>query len=325
MHSFRTEINCSPTQPIELHHNLITVGSCFADQLGGHLQQSKFPILVNPFGTCYNPISIHQLLIQALDEGLDERYLIERDGYWYHHDYHSQFTATSREVLIAQLREQQKAVKKMLMKADVIMLTYGTAWVYELKPDYRVVSNCHKVPTTRFAKRLLTVSEIVGSFHTLFDRLKSVRPALRMIMTVSPVRHMKDTLELNSVSKSVLRLATYELQQQPAVDYFPAYELVLDDLRDYRFYQRDLIHPSDEARDYVYEKFSDRYLTDSTRKLIATLQEIQKALHHKPFQIASTAHQKFLKDTLSRLESIQDRMTVHEEIEAVRKQLASNG
>lgn len=325
MPSFRTEINCSPTQPIELHHNLITMGSCFADQLGAQLKQNKFPILVNPFGTCYNPISIHQLLIQAWDENLDDRIVTERDGYWYHHDYHSQFTATSREALITQLREQQQAVKKMLMKADVLLVTYGTAWIYELKPDNRVVSNCHKVPAAQFTKRLLSVAEIVDSFHKLFERLKSARPSLRIIMTVSPVRHIKDTLELNSVSKSVLRLAAHEVQQLPEVDYFPAYELVLDDLRDYRFYQRDLIHPSDEARDYVYEKFSNRYLTDSTRKLIATLQEIQRALNHKPFQIASAAHQKFLHETILRLESIQDRIPVQAELEQVRRQLNTHG
>jgi hypothetical protein len=190
---------------------------------------------------------------------------------------------------------------------DVLIITYGTAWVYELQSNHQLVNNCHKVPASQFIKKLLSATEIIQSFNTLVQTLKTIRPELRILVTVSPVRHSKDTFELNTVSKSILRLVCHELQQH--VDYFPAYEIMMDDLRDYRFYERDMLHPSAEARDYINQKFSDRYFTADTLKLIHTLNEIQKALAHKPFQVTSAAHQHFLKDTLRKLESIQQQVS----------------
>lgn len=322
MNSFRTEINCSPAQPIGLDEKILTMGSCFADQFGQWLANNKFTVLANPFGTTYNPVSIHNLLLNALNNYIDQNLFTERNGLWFHHAYHSQFTANSKAELVASLQQVQKQVREFLQHVDVLIITYGTAWVYELQSTHQLVNNCHKVPASQFSKKLLSVTEIIQSFNTLVQTLKSVRPALRILVTVSPVRHSKDTFELNTVSKSTLRLACHELQQQ--AEYFPAYELMMDDLRDYRFYERDMLHPSSEARDYINQKFSDRYFTADTLKLIYTLNEIQKALAHKPFQIASAAHQHFLKDTLRKLESIQHQVSVTTEIESVRAQLSNH-
>ncbi|MCW5912664.1 MAG: GSCFA domain-containing protein [Cyclobacteriaceae bacterium] len=321
MNSFRTEINCLPGKPIGLDNKILTAGSCFADQLGQWLASNKFTVSGNPFGTTYNPVSIHNLLLDALSETLDPNLFTERAGLWFHHAWHSQFVASSKDELATALQQTQKQVRAFLNELDILILTYGTAWVYELKSSGRLVANCHKVPGTQFNKRLLSVQEIVQSFSTLIQKLKALRPGLRIIFTVSPVRHIKDTFELNNVSKSVLRLACHELQQKDLAEYFPAYEIMMDDLRDYRFYERDMIHPSAEARDYISRKFSDRYFTADTLKLIHTLNEIQKALVHKPFQIASAAHQHFLKDTLRKLESVQHQLPVAAEIEQVRAQL----
>jgi len=322
MNSFRTEINCSPTQPIGLEQKILTIGSCFADQFGQWLANNKFTVLANPFGTTYNPVSIHNLLLDALDNNIDQNLFTERNGLWFHHAYHSQFTANSKAELLMILQDVQKQVRAFLQHADVLIITYGTAWVYEIQSTNQVVNNCHKVPASQFNKKLLSATEIIQSFNTLVQTLKTIRPELRILVTVSPVRHSKDTFELNTVSKSTLRLACHELQQH--VDYFPAYEIMMDDLRDYRFYERDMLHPSAEARDYINQKFSDRYFTADTLKLIHTLNEIQKALAHKPFQIASAAHQHFLKDTLRKLESIQHQVAVTTEIESVRAQLTSH-
>lgn len=321
MNSFRTEINCSPALPINLDHKILTVGSCFADQFGQWLTNNKFQVLSNPFGTTYNPISIHQLLENSLNEFIDPAMFTERNGFWLHHAWHSQFVAASKEELITTLHQTQAKVNAFLHQADVLILTYGTAWVYELKAGNQLVANCHKVQADRFTKRLLSTSEIEASFHALNQKLNTIRPSLRVICTVSPVRHLKDTFELNQVSKSVLRLACHQLQQQNLAAYFPAYEIMMDDLRDYRFYERDKIHPSAEARDYINQKFSDRYFKPETINLIHTLNEIQKALAHKPFQVASSSHQIFLKETLRKLESIQHQVPVATEIAHVRAQL----
>ena len=321
MNSFRTEINCSPALPINLDHKILTVGSCFADQFGQWLTNNKFQVLSNPFGTTYNPISIHQLLENSLNEFIDPALFTERNGFWLHHAWHSQFVAASKEELITTLHQTQAKVNAFLHQVDVLILTYGTAWVYELKAGNQLVTNCHKVQANRFTKRLLSTSEIEASFHALNEKLNTVRPGLRVICTVSPVRHLKDTFELNQVSKSVLRLACHHLQQENLAAYFPAYEIMMDDLRDYRFYERDKIHPSAEARDYINQKFSDRYFKPETINLIHTLNEIQKALAHKPFQVASSSHQIFLKETLRKLESIQHQVPVATEIAHVRAQL----
>lgn len=322
MNSFRTEINCSPERPIGLDQKIITLGSCFADQFGQWLSNNKFQVVGNPFGTTYNPVSIHNLLYDSLSEALNPDLFIERNELWFHHAYHSQFAAQSKAALSDIIQQKQKQIRVFFQQADLLILTYGTAWVYELKSSGRLVANCHKVPGTQFTKRLLSVAEISASFNSLVQKLKPIRPNLRILVTVSPVRHIKDSFELNNVSKSVLRLACHEFQQQNQAEYFPAYEIMMDDLRDYRFYERDMIHPSAEAREYINQKFSNRYFTADTLKLIQTLNEIQKALAHKPFQLASVAHQHFLKDTLRKLESIQHHLPVTAEIEHVRAQLA---
>lgn len=321
MNTFRTEINCSPVSPIGLDHKILTIGSCFADQFGQWLIINKFTVLANPFGTTYNPVSIHNLLLDAFNNRVDSTLFIERNGLWFHHNWHSQFTANSQAELLAELQRVQKQVRALLQEVDIVIITYGTAWVYEHQSAGQLVNNCHKVAAAQFRKRLLTVAEIEISFRALIQTLKSIRPNLRVICTVSPVRHLKDTFELNQVSKSALRLACYQLEKEKLADYFPAYEIMMDDLRDYRFYERDMIHPSAEAREYINEKFSNRYFTSDTLQLLQTLNEIQKALAHKPFQLASAAHQTFLKQTLHKLESIQHRLPVASEIESVRAQL----
>ena len=320
--SFRTELNCSSRTAIELHHKIVTLGSCFADQFGQWMKSNKFQVCTNPFGTTYNPISIHQLLLQSLEDSLDKALFVERDKLWFHHGYHSQWSATTCEQLEQTIHQQQQVVKQFIKTADVLILTYGTAWVYHLIQNDQLVSNCHKVPTSQFIKQLLDEKEIHQSFDELYKRIKALNPALRIMLTVSPVRHLKDTLELNSVSKGLLRLVCHQLEQRyDSVDYFPAFEIMMDDLRDYRFYERDMIHPSAEARDYINQKFSDRYFSEDTRNFIKTWDGIQKALTHRPFHLKSVAHQKFLKDTLEKLESVRNLVSVNEEINLIQSQL----
>lgn len=232
LNTFRTEITCPSTRPINLQDRILTTGSCFADLFGQWLHSNKFQVLVNPFGTNYNPISIHQSLTDALHHQLNEQLFIEHQGVWHHFHYHSQWSSKNKEDLKASIQKIQQEVKQFLTRSNVLIITYGTAWVYEYKKQNCVVSNCHKIPGKEFDKRLLSVEEVTASFHLLSAELKHLRPDLRIIVTVSPVRHVKDTLVLNSVSKATLRLACHAMAQLHAdVAYFPSYEIMMDDLR----------------------------------------------------------------------------------------------
>jgi hypothetical protein len=194
------------------------------------------------------------------------------------------------------------------------MITYGTAWVYQRQDTGEIVSNCHKMPAAAFAKSLLTQKQILASFDAFYRHLKAMNPVIKLVLTVSPVRHLKDTLALNSVSKSLLRLCCHTITEQyPGVDYFPAYEIMMDDLRDYRFYKSDMIHPSADAEDYIWERFLECYASASLREFIAKWQVIQSALKHKPFHPGSSGHQIFLQQTVQQLEALSHLVDVEKE------------
>jgi hypothetical protein len=202
------------------------------------------------------------------------------------------------------------------------MITYGTAWTYTRKDTGEVVANCHKVPAHQFEKELCTQKRMLDSFGECYSKLKAFNPNLNIILTVSPVRHLKDTLELNSVSKSVLRLTCHTLTQQHAdVHYFPAYEILLDDLRDYRFYKSDMIHPSADAEEYIWAKFCRQYVDDHTLAFLEKWKKIRSALQHKPLHVTSSAHQEFLQGLLAQLHELREVVSVDEEMESIKKQL----
>ncbi|MFM7856477.1 MAG: GSCFA domain-containing protein [Flammeovirgaceae bacterium] len=301
---------------------LLTMGSCFADAIGNQLLANKFTVSVNPFGTVYNPVSLHHLLNLTLNNqsAADNGFLVREDIHL-HHSFHSQFWALSKEELTIQLQSTITEQHYWLMGTDVLLLTYGTAFVYVKNSTGKVVSNCHKVPSQNFSKKLLSVEDVVDSFKDTFEKLKQQKPNLQCVLTVSPVRHTKDGLEQNAVSKSVLRLACHRLQELNDVHYFPAFELMMDDLRDYRFYKTDRIHPTDEAEEYIGEKFADCFFDESTKKILNEWHEIKSALHHKPFQPKTVAHQAFLQNLLKRLTAISHKMNVQHELAELQSRL----
>jgi hypothetical protein len=323
--NFRTELDIETASfSIGLNDDAITIGSCFSDAIGEKLKQNKFDVLANPFGTVYNPLSIHQLLLMAIrKESPRMDGYCQRDGFFLHHDFHSAFADKSQELLEESLVGQLIRVSNALRTCRVLIITYGTAWVYEQKSTRHVVANCHKTPQQQFDKFLLTQKRILESFVTFYRALLEINPTIKVILTVSPVRHVKDTLELNSVSKATLRLTCHTITEvNPQVVYFPAYELVLDDLRDYRFYKSDLIHPSAQAEIYIWEKFCAAYFTPDTRNFLKRWDKIQAALHHRPFNPDTASHQKFLKALLSELNELSHFVDVKFEMELVKKQLA---
>lgn len=303
--------------------SVVTTGSCFADRFGEWLTENKFSVLRNPFGVSYNPLSIHRQLEAALTgERVQPEHIVFREGNYVHLDFHSDFRNATKSSLLDQIIRRMEETGRTLASATWVMITYGTAWVFDYLPTGCTINNCHKLPAKEFQKRLLGVDEIVASFERLHQQIIARRPDVHLLLTISPVRHVKDTLEGNSVSKAVLRLAVDQIQKKfPNVAYFPAFEIMMDDLREYRFYKDDLIHPNTLAESYLWEKFEHQFLADTTRAQLAEWQSIKKALEHKPFEPNGAHHQQFLEALLGRLEKIAAALPVTEERNAVARKL----
>ncbi len=310
---------------IKLTDALTTTGSCFSDAMGKQLLNHKFNTLANPFGTLYNPLSIHTLLNKAIsNEPLPSHSFVSREDIHANYFFHSQFNALSKKELEENLASVLQKVHQRLERPGFLLITYGTAWVYTEKHSGQVVANCHKMPSVLFEKRLLSVHEIKENFKQLMESLHKLNNNINLILTVSPVRHVKDSLEMNSVSKSVLRLACHELVQDDSrVTYFPAYEIMMDDLRDYRFYKDDLIHPTAFAEDYIWEKFQQSYFDADTIAFIKKWKEIKAALAHKPFHPSSTAHQQFLQALYTKVNELKNVVNVEEELLLIKSQLTT--
>jgi GSCFA family len=325
--SFRTELTVAPMpQPLQLQSRVLTMGSCFAEVIGQKMLLYKVATLVNPFGTIYNPLSLFKLLGAALAPNQEfDGELVERDGLWYAYDLHSSFAAPSRPALLARIRQGLQQTHDFLRQADLLVLTFGTAVGYIHRESGQLVANCHKIPQRAFDKTLLPLADMEGAFAGLQARLQALNPALRILFTLSPVRHLKETLEGNSVSKALLRVLCHQLRQQyPALEYFPAYELLLDDLRDYRFYKPDLIHPTEVAEDYIWEKFMGAYFDEAFRQFTGEWDKIRQALAHRPFQPASAAHQQFLQNTLAKLQQLHRQVDCSAEMAQVKNQLGAS-
>ena len=294
---FRTTFSIPESlDKISHQQNILTIGSCFSDEIGGRLVQSKFKGLINPFGVIFNAFSIENLVERSINlryYTLDD---VHQNGeQFFCYDVHSSFNALTKEVVLSDLNATLDQVHHFLKTCDVLILTLGTSWVYQRIANDQIVANCHKVEAKKFEKRLLTTEENFKSLDLIVFEVLKLNPKMRIITTVSPVRHTKDGMVENNVSKSRLIDALYQLDSKyDEVDYFPSYELVMDDLRDYRFYKDDLIHPSTQAVNYIWEQFSATYFSDSTITLIQKINKINAALAHRPFNEEAGSHQKFL-------------------------------
>ena len=323
--SFRTEIEVVNTDfKIGHHSQILTIGSCFSEVMGNRLIENKQRVLSNPFGTVFNPLSISRLLKFSLDlETINHDFITENQGVWLHYDFHSSVWGKSKTELLMNCEKKILEVRKWLQKTDVLMLTFGTAYAYFLNNhDLRLVSNCHKKPLSHFTKALLDVPRIIDDFEILYDSLIELNPELHIILTVSPVRHTRDTLEGNHISKSVLRLATHYLVEHfKNVNYFPALEIMLDDLRDYRFYKSDLIHPNEQAEAYIYEKFAITYFDKELNSLLKLWQPLRFALNHRPHYEGTVGHRLFLQDLLKKLIKLDPQINLQAEILEVKNKL----
>jgi lysophospholipase L1-like esterase len=308
---------------IGLEDRIVTVGSCFADVVGQHLADHKLTVLANPFGTVFNPVSIAKLLTMALrGQSPDERLYLERDGLWFHYDFHSSLWATSQDELRATLTAKLADVDAAIRQADWLFITLGTAVVYRHIETSAVVANCHKTPACQFEKYLYQTDHVRADLKKLLKTLHRANPDLRVLLTVSPVRHVRDGLSLNGVSKAILRAVCHELTVWHGwVSYFPAYEIMQDDLRDYRFYEADLIHPNSQAHEYIFGKFADCAFSPELRCFVAEWSAIRRDLQHRPLHGMTDSYQKFLQNLLTKLEALQPRTDVSAELATVKSRL----
>lgn len=317
--TFRTAITI-PKSSFKIDHNqtLLSIGSCFAESMGKTMHDYKFAIEVNPFGILYNPLSIFKSIGYMLGNTVPENGYVESQDTWRHFDFHSELSATSKDRLNHIVHEKIHQLKKHIKNTEVIFLTFGTAYVHTLNSTREVVANCHKVPAAAFTKRLLNTHEIIRAFEPLYKKL----PHIKWVITVSPIRHTKEGLSENSLSKSVLRVACNHLQTNfDNVTYFPGYEIMLDDLRDYRFYKEDMIHPNSTAEKYIWEQFAATYFSEETNQLIDTWQKLKKAISHKPFNTDTDSYRMFLEDTLKKLELFNQKIDIPEEIAIIKERL----
>ena len=281
---------------IDYHSNLILLGSCFAENIGDKLSYYKFRSSVNPFGILFHAKAIETFLFMATQqEEYAEEDIFFYNEQWHSFDAHSSLSSPDKLELLFNLNNGLINAYQRLKSATHIIITLGTSWVYRLKQLDMIVANCHKVPQKEFDKSLLSVDDNLKSLQTSVALLKSVNPKVKIIFTVSPVRHIKDGSVENTVSKSNLLSAVYNItKSHEDLDYFPSYEIMMDELRDYRFYKEDMIHPSSLAVDYIWQKFKDSWISEGSGQMMKNIEDIQKGMAHKPFNPDSEAHKSFL-------------------------------
>ncbi len=310
------------TKPLLSHeHKVITVGSCFSENLGQKLLRYKWDALVNPFGTLFHPLAIFQVLRMSFSqEDLPGEGFVEADGAWFHLALPKTFYAPSPSLLQKRFTEHAETVKTYCQsKPSCLLLTLGTAQVYVDKVSGIVAANCHKLPSQRFEKRLLTLQEITEAWRTLSVYIPD---SMVVMWTLSPVRHLRETLTVNSVSKSLLRVWLQDHLQdtKTSEDYFPAFEIIMDELRDYRFYAEDFLHPNLLAIDYLWDIFLQYRVTSPAKAFCQDWARILQRLEHRPLHMNAPSWKVFLQETRTLLEKLEG-VDVRAELQLVDKNL----
>lgn len=307
---FRLEFTPKPFDiKISHRHNLLLVGSCFTEQIGNKLSHHKFTVLDNPHGILFNPVSITRSVSSYIH---NKQYtagdLFYQNESWNSWEHHSRFSHPDAATCLQGINESQNRAHMFLQKAGWLLLTLGSAFVYELEHK-QVVANCHKVPTDKFNKRLLPASEIVEGMQQLIHDLRAFNPGINIIFTISPVRHLRDGFVENNRSKAALIQAVHTLvDHNTCCFYFPAYELIIDDLRDYRFFAEDMVHPNYAATNYVWEKFITACVDEPSQQLMKEIAVIVAARNHKPFNPTSQQHKKFLQSNLDKVIRLKEQL-----------------
>ena len=304
---FRTQVDI-PESHLNINHadHIMALGSCFAENMGKKMSNAYFLTDVNPFGVIYNPITISnsiELLLQ--NKQFTKEDLFENKSIWQSFSNSSQFSNVTAEGCLKNINSRLNFSGNFFSQTNVLIITFGTAWIFQHVKSGKIVSNCHKLPASEFIRRRLTIEEIVFEYRMLIQKLQSLNPNLHIIFSVSPIRHWKDGAHENNISKSTLLLAIDEIKNLfSKIHYFPAYELQLDELRDYRFYASDMQHPSDMAIDYIWKRFSDTFFTEHTKHTCKKLEKYAIDLEHRPIHPESNEYKLFLDKIQERKEKL---------------------
>ncbi len=298
MMNLQTKIPLRSQEPkIGYDSEIFMLGSCFAENIGEKFEYYKFKNRINPFGILFHPKAIETYLWMASqDENYTETDLFYHNERWHCFDAHSSLSNPDKNVLLSRLNESLFDTKEKIKSSTHIFITLGTAWVYRLKSLDMVVANCHKIPQAEFDKELLSVEEIEQNLQNCVRLIRSVNQSVQIVFTVSPVRHIKDGFVENTRSKSNLIAAVHRIVETSSkFVYFPSYELMMDELRDYRFYNEDMVHPSDLAIQYIWDRFSEVWISEHAKQTMKQVEEVQKGLSHRPFNPQSEQYTLFLK------------------------------
>lgn len=292
--------------PIDYSSQLLLLGSCFSENIGAKLKYYKFQGLQNPFGILFHPLAIEKLIQKSVNQEIFiEKGVFYENEQWHSFDAHSSLSNPSKEKIIIDLNAAVEYTSAQLKKASHIIITLGTAWVYRNTSSNEVVANCHKVPQSNFTKELLSVDEVTESLKRFIVLVQSVNPSAQFIFTVSPVRHLKEGFIENQLSKSHLISAINKVLEENKISYFPSYELMMDELRDYRFYAKDMVHPNEVAIDYIWERFVEVWIDDPAA-VMRKVAEVQRGLQHRAFNPEGDAHQIFLKSLAQKIAYIKN-------------------
>ncbi|MFD0963583.1 GSCFA domain-containing protein [Pseudofulvibacter geojedonensis] len=306
--NFRTQIPIVKQSDnlIDYHSNLLLLGSCFSENIGEKLSYFKFQSAINPFGILFHPKAIETFLERVINQKFySEEELIFQNEQYHCLDAHSSLSNTNKEDLLNNLSSILISSYEQISNTTHLIITLGTAWVYEYIETGKTVANCHKIPQKEFNKRLLSVEEIKSSLLNVEKLIRSVNSKVQLIYTVSPVRHIKDGFVQNKQSKAHLLTA---IHQTLNVSYFPSYEIMMDELRDYRFYKEDMIHPNQIAVDYIWKRFVEVWVSEKSLLTMKEIEVIQKGLAHKPFNPQSQKHQLFLENIERKIVEIQSKL-----------------
>ena len=305
--------------PIDYDSKILLLGSCFAENMGEKFEYFKFQTIVNPFGIIFNPVSLEKLIRRSVEKRkFTENDIFFHNDLWHCFEVHSELSNSDKDAFLESLNDLIRSTNKHLSDSTHIIITLGTSWVYQNIASNEIVANCHKVLQKQFTKELLSILQIEESLESIISLVHSVNPNCKFIFTVSPVRHIKDGFVENTLSKAHLIAAVHsvlnrkfstslELTTQNNI-YFPSYEIMMDELRDYRFYGEDMLHPNQTAIDYIWIQFFQNYISESQFGLMNEICSIQKGLQHRPFNPNTESHQKFLEATKIKIGKIQEKL-----------------
>ena len=312
MIKFRTEVDLPEfNKKMGYRHQTLMIGSCFAENIGNYLQDLCFPIAINPFGILYNPVSIANSLNLLINgKEFTEKDLFYSNGLYHSFCHHSRFSDSNPKEALKKINNKAAEAKDVLKNCSHLFITFGTSWVFEHKLTGTVVSNCHKLPSATFSRYRLSVAQISEIWIPLIEQLLIINPGLHIVFTVSPIRHLKDGAHENHLSKSTLLLSIDNLMSQygnELISYFPSYELVLDELRDYRFFASDMTHPSEIAIDFVREKFLSSILDPEAKIISVELKRIIQALRHNPLNSNDKEYLLFIEKQIEKANQLKNK------------------